>query len=156
MLSRRSTLFMMRISRARSFSSQLSFLSLRGVLMKKGGTCCVESFVLQPNEKEFSLVSTAVELGLASLATYNFQFLKQFSIAWVVLVCLTFLRTVNSSLTLTILFVFLSWFVVLLLAKMSSLFSLINTHTHTHTLIHRRGRSVFFVLCFVVLCVLFF
>ena len=58
-----------------------SALESTGVLMKKGGTCCVKYFVLQPSEKEFSLVSTAVELGLASLATYNFQFLKQFSIA---------------------------------------------------------------------------
>ena len=72
---------MILISRGHSFSSQLSFLSLHGVLMKKGGTCCVKYFVSLPNEKEFSLVSTAVELGLASLATYNFQFLKQFSIA---------------------------------------------------------------------------
>ena len=49
--------------------------------MKKGGTCCARYFVSQPNVKEFSLAFTAVEHGLASLATYNFQFLKQFSIA---------------------------------------------------------------------------
>ena len=67
-------LSMMLTSRGRSFSSQLSFLSLQGGLMLKVGTCCVSYFVSQLNEKEFSLVSTAVELGLASLATYNFQF----------------------------------------------------------------------------------